>query len=626
MRLAGMSEIDPTTTILDPGGPRPETETWDLSPIYASEEAFRDEQDRFRESLEAIDSYRGRLGDGAKACLEALEAIWERKRVLSRLHAWAHMRSDEDTRVPSRQRLRQEIELVGTEFGRCISWLRPELLSLPEGRIDAYLVDEPGLAPFGHFLRDLVRQRPHVLDPAEERIVAEAALLLGGPPHVFGVFHNAEMPRPEIEVPGGEPATLTPSEFGRLRVSTDRLFRERLFPSFFRAYTPFRETLAANLFDCLKSHVFHARVRRYGSTLEAALAPDNVPESVYRNLIARVRENLPLLHRYFRIRARALGLEDLGYHDLHCPILAGPGRKYSAADASRLVLESMGVLSQEYVSELRRAFADRWFDWHPAPGKRSGAYASGAAYDVHPYVLLNFNGDYDAVSTLAHEAGHAMHSHYSNRRQPYASSDYSIFVAEVASTFNEALLNEHLLRRATDDAERGFLLANWLDGLRATLFRQTFFAEFELSIHEAAERGEAPTGEWLCSRYLDLLRDYQGHYTGHCRVDDVYGIEWACVPHFYYNFYVYQYATGIVAANSLADDVLKERPRASERYLAFLGSGGSDDPLPLLREAGVDLESKVPYTKTFETMDERLSDLEKILGLSPPDQTPTEIR
>jgi oligoendopeptidase F len=602
---------------------RDEAEIWDLTPIFPDEQAFAAERDRLRDSLGTLESHRGTLAQGPAACLAALDAVWEQKKSLARLHAWAQMRSDQDTRIAGRQRLRQEVELIGTEFGRRISWLRPEILALSDDRILEYLRTEPGLAPYAQFLRDLMRLRAHVLEPAEERIIAETSLLSGGPSHLFGIFHNAEMPRPEVDLPDGGKATLTPAEFGRLRVSGDRPFRERIFPDFFRAYEPYRETLAANLFQGLKTHVFHARVRRYPSALEAALAPDNVPATVYRNLIDQVRANLPLLHRYFRLRASALGVEPLRYHDLHCPIVEGSNRRYSVAEASQAILDSMAPLSPGYVADLSRAFRERWIDWHPTPGKRSGAYATGAAYDVHPYMLLNFSGDYDAVSTLAHEAGHAMHSFYSNARQPYPSSDYAIFVAEVASTFNEALLNEHLLRGATDPRERAFLLANWIDGLRSTLFRQTFFAEFELRIHEAVERGEAPTGEWMNDLYLRLLREYQGHDVGACVVDDVYGIEWACVPHFYYDFYVYQYATGIVAATSLADDVLEGRAGASDRFLAFLSSGASADPLELLRRAGVDLESPEPYAKTFAFLAARIGALEEVLGRRPQRLEPT---
>ena len=340
---------------------------------------------------------------------------------------------------------------------------------------------------------------------------------------------------------------------------------------------------------------------------------DNVPARVYTNLIEQVRANLPSLHRYFRLRAKALGLEGLTYFDLHCPLGAGAKREFGVDAARRLVLDAMQPLGADYTKALKESFDRRWIDWHPAPGKRSGAYATGAAYDVHPYMLLNFNADFDSVSTLAHEAGHAMHSYFSNRQQPYPCADYSIFVAEVASTFNEALLIERLLAEAKDRDEKIFLLGHWLDGIRATLFRQTFFAEFELTIHQRAERGEALTGELLSKMYLELLRIYQGHEAGDCVVDDLFAIEWACVPHFYYDFYVYQYATGIVAANSLARDVLNGASGAPERYARFLGSGGSDYPLELLRRAGVDLDSPAPYEATFRAVDAKLDALTALL-------------
>jgi oligoendopeptidase F len=339
-----------------------------------------------------------------------------------------------------------------------------------------------------------------------------------------------------------------------------------------------------------------------------------MPTAVYGNLIERVRAHLPLLERYFALRARALEIRDgLAYHDLHCPVIDVPTRRYTVAQAGELVREAMEPLGSTYVAALAQSFEDRWIDWHAVAGKRSGAYATGAAYDVHPYMLLNFNGDYDAVSTLAHEAGHAMHSYFSNRTQPYPCADYSIFVAEVASTFNEALLHEAAWRRATTRDEKVFLLGTWLDGLRATLFRQTFFAEFERTIHERTERGEALTGESLSATYLDLLRVHQGHARGACRVDDVYSVEWAAVPHFYYDFYVYQYATGIVAANCIAQRVLDGEPGARERYLTFLASGGSADPLDLLRAAGVDLETPAPYDETFAAMARKLDELERAL-------------
>jgi oligoendopeptidase F len=452
-----------------------------------------------------------------------------------------------------------------------------------------------------------------VLSPAEERILAEAGLMSGGPGQIFGVLNNAEMPRPTIQLAEGESVTLTPAAMSVVRTSSHREDRIAASRSYFEGYRAFQGTYGSNLFEALKAHVFRSRTRRYDSCVAAALDGDNIPVGVYTNLIEQVHRHLPSLHRYFRLRARALGLPRLTYFDLHCPLIAGPKREYGVDRAKRLVLEALGPLGVEYTDALRRGFDERWTDWRPAPGKRSGAYATGAAYDVHPFMLLNFNGDFEGVSTLAHEAGHAMHSYFSNRAQHYASADYSVFVAEVASTFNEALLIERLLTEAEGRDERIFLLGHSLDGIRATLFRQTFFAEFELEIHRAVERGEALTGESLSSRFLDLLRVYHGHDAGTCEVDALFAVEWACIPHFYYDFYVYQYATGIVAAESLAHDVLRQAPGARDRYLAFLASGGSDYSLELLRRAGVDLESPTPYEAAFRGIDAKLDALESAL-------------
>ncbi len=589
-------------------------ETWRLEDIFLSDDAFWVEKRRIDAALPGLGRFAGQLGASARAMAEALEQISIESKGLARLHAYASMKSDGDLRVAPHQGMRQEVELAHTEISRRIAYLRPEILALQDGTVEAFLVAEPRLAPFAPFLRNLVRQKDHVLSPAEENLLAEAGLVLGGPSQIFGILNNAEMPRETIELSEGQSVTLTPAVFSLLRTTGVRSDREKATRAYFSGYRAFEATYGSNLFEALKTHVFRSRVRRYDSCLSAALDGDNVPVLVYSNLIDQVRRNLPSLHRYSRLRARALGLSQLTYFDLHCPLGTGPNRDYGVEAAKRLVLDAMAPMGASYTEVLNESLERRWIDWHPAPGKRSGAYATGAAYDVHPYMLLNFNGDFDSVSTLAHEAGHAMHSHFSNRAQPYPCADYSIFVAEVASTFNEALLIERLLDLATDRQEKLFLLGHWLDGIRATLFRQTFFAEFELAIHQRAERGEALTGEALSKLYLELLRAYQGHDTGACVVDDIFAIEWACVPHFYYDFYVYQYSTGIVAANSLADDVLKGRSGARDRYARFLESGGSDYPLEILRRAGVDLESHAPYEATFKAMDLKLDALEALLA------------
>ena len=588
-------------------------ETWHLGDIFPSDEAFWEEKRRVDDDLPALGRFAGQLGASAAAMAGALEAIFAESKALARLHAYASMKSDGDLRVASYQGMRQEVEIAHTEMSRRTSYVRPEILALPDGVAEAFVAEEPRLAPIAPFLKNLVRQKAHVLSPPEENLLSEAGLVLGGASQIFGVLHNAEMPRATVDLHGGAKVTLTPAAFSLARTSRIRADRETASRAYFGGYRAFEGTYGSNLFECLKTHVFRSRVRRYDSCVGAALDGDNVPVRVYTNLIEQVRRNLPSLHRYFRLRARALGLDTLTYFDLHCPLGTGPKRDYGVEAAKRLVLAAMEPLGAGYTEVMRESFERRWIDWHPAPGKRSGAYASGAAYDVHPYMLLNFNGDFDSVSTLAHEAGHAMHSYFSNRAQPYPCADYSIFVAEVASTFNEALLVERLFASASDREEKIFLLGHWLDGIRATLFRQTFFAEFELEIHRRAERGEALTGEALSRLYLELLRAYQGHATGECVVEDPFAIEWACVPHFYYDFYVYQYATGIVAANSLAHDVLNRNEGAPERYTRFLASGGSDYPLEILRSAGVDLESPAPYDATFRAMDRKLDALEALL-------------
>jgi oligoendopeptidase F len=588
-------------------------DTWRLEDIFPTEEAFLQAKNAVEDEIPGLAEHAGLLSGGASALADVLEAISGVSRRLGRLHAYASMRSDGDLRIAGQQALRQEVELAYTELSRRTAWLRPEILALPNGTIERCLAEETRLAPFAPFVRNLVRQKEHVLGPAEEHLLAEAGLLFGGPSQIFGILHNAEMPRASISLHDGEHVTLTPAAFSLVRTSANRDDRMRATKTYFEGYSTFRSTYGSNLYECLKAHIFRSRARRYPSCVAAALDADNVPVAVYTNLIEQVRRRLPSLHRYFRLRAKALGLPRLTYADLHAPLVEAPQGRYNLDRAKRLVVEAMAPLGAGYVEPLARAFDDRWIDWHPSPGKRSGAYATGAAYDVHPYMLLNFNGDFESVSTLAHEAGHAMHSHFSNKNQPYPCADYSIFVAEVASTFNEALLIERLLEAASAREERLFLLGSWLDGIRATLFRQTFFAEFELAIHTRAEEGEALTGEAISALYLDLLRTYQGHAEGACEVDDLYAVEWAAVPHFYYDFYVYQYSTGIVAANKLAADVLAGSHEAKARYLAFLSSGSSADPLELLRRAGVDLESPEPYAAAFGSIDRKLDDLESLL-------------
>jgi oligoendopeptidase F len=591
----------------------PVDEIWNVADIFPSEEAFEGSKRGLEAIIPSLERWRGRLAESGSVLAEALEATDDAYRRFAALRCYASLKSDEDTRIAAYQAMRQGVDLLATELSSRLSYLRPEILAIAPEKVEEFIRGEPRLEVHAFFLRDLIRQRAHVLSPAEERIMSNSGLMTGSANALYNVLHNAEMPRPELLLEDGEKIRLTPVNFHQHRSASNRADRLALFPAYFGAYAELGSTLGQNVFNAIKSHLFRARSRGYPSCLAAALDSSNIPVDVYRNLIRQVRERLPVIHRYFRLRAEALGLERLDYVDLYCPISSKRPPRYSPHDAQQLVRDSAAPLGRRYLDSLSRGFGERWIDWHPGPGKRSGAYATGWAYDAHPYVLLNFTGDHESVSTLAHEMGHAMHSYFSNAAQPFSSADYPVFVAEVASTLNEALLSRRMLELAGDPDERIFLLGANLDGFRGTLFRQTMFAEFELEIHERGERGEVLTGETLSEIYLALLRVYHGHDQGVVSIDDTYAVEWAAVPHFYYDFYVYQYATGIVAATALAEAVIAEPATTVDRYLGFLAAGGSDYPLNLLRQAGVDLESAQPYNATFAAIERGLNQLEALI-------------
>ena len=591
----------------------PSSETWQLGDIFGSEADLLGAKRELEAEIPTLDQWQGHLADSPGVLAEALDGITDAYRRFAALRCYASLRSDEDTRLARHQAVRQEIDLLATQLSSQVSYLRPEILKLDPTQIEEFLTTEPRLKVHAFFLRDLIRQRDHVLEPGEERILSYSSLLTGSANSLYNVLHNAEMPRPEVTLESGESVRLTPVHFRMHRSSTNRADRKTVFEANYEGYAVLGDTMGQNLFNGVKAHLFRARSRDYSSCLAAALDGSNIPTDVYRNLISQTRRRLPVLHRYFRLRARALGLERLEYHDLYCPISQSEPPRFTPDEARRTVHESLEPLGRRYLDSLDRAFDQRWIDWHPSPGKRSGAYATGWAYDAHPYVLLNFTGDFESVSTLTHEMGHAMHSYFSNAALPFATADYPVFVAEVASTLNEALLSRRMLEIATEADQQIFLLGSFLDTVRGTLFRQTMFAEFELEIHERVERGEVLTGESLNEIYLALLRDYHGHDEGVMAIDDRYAVEWAAVPHFYYDFYVYQYATGIVAANALAEAVTRGPSTVVDRYLSFLSSGGSDHALNLLRQAGVDLETPDPYDATFDAVERRLDQLETLI-------------
>jgi oligoendopeptidase F len=590
---------------------------WKLGDLYPSDQAWAKAKAELGKKVGSFERHKGRLGKGAKVLADALSELGLLQNELQRIAVYAHARSDENTRLADPRSMRAEADSLAVQLDTATAWLRPEILTLPEAKIRAALAKEKRLADWAFYLQDVLRWKPHTLGAAEERIVAMAGELTMAPRTVYGVLKDADLPYPTVKLSSGDEIRLDPAGFARTRTSGNRADRVKVFQAFFAALKTFERTTGAALSAQLKAHIFERDVHHFDSTLEASLFRDSVPVSIYRQLIKDVNANLPTLHRYLKLRQRMMGLADLGYEDLYAPLVREVDRRYSIEQATNMVLAAVAPLGPAYVQKLGDGFKAGWTDLLPSTGKRAGAYSTGV-YGVHPYQLLNFNGQWDDVSTLAHEAGHSMHTLLANQSQPFATSGYAIFLAEIASTLNENLLERQALSQARTDRERLALLGQRLESLRTTLFRQTMFAEFELAIHQRAEAGEALTGESLTAAYLELVRRYYGHDKGICRVPENYGNEWSFVPHFYYDFYVFQYATSLVASTAITKSILDEEARGStaarDRYLAMLSAGGSDFPGTLLARAGVDLTTSAPFLAAMQDMNDVMTQIEKILS------------
>jgi oligoendopeptidase F len=584
-----------------------------LEDLYAGDETWHKTKKQLAAEFDDILKYKGGLADSASVMLRCLNLDSRISKQLSRLRCYAAMKSDLDTRNSKYLAMRQEIQEVTAQYNTKASFIEPEIARIPKSRIDASIEKEPRLEIYRMYLYDIQRRKAHKLSEAEEKILARASLVADGPSSIYFVFSNAELPFPEITLSDGKTAKLNQAGYARYRALPNRNDRKAVFNAFWGAFQKFKGTMGAQLYAHVKSHIFYTRTRNYESSLHRALDENNIPTDVYSALIDNVNKNLESFHRYLSLKKRMLGVDTLRYYDVYASAVKDIDLQYSFEEARRLVLDALEPLGRDYVNRVQQAFENRWIDVYPTPGKRMGAYSNGSAYDVHPYILLNYNGQYEDVSTLAHELGHTMHSWYSNKDQPYPTADYATFVAEVASTLNEALLINKMLRDIEDRSTRLSLMMNYLEGLRQTLFRQTQFAEFELRIHQKAERGEPLTGDNLSELYGDILKKYYGHDKGICHIDDLYTIEWAYIPHFYYNFYVYQYATSFCASTALAEKVLSEEAGAVQRYIEFLSSGGSDYPINLLKETGVDMTTSAPFDKTMAVMNRTIDEIEKFL-------------
>ena len=591
-----------------------DTYKWNLADIYAGLEAWRAQKQAVTADIATLREYRGKLGSSPQALATALELMSRLDKELSRLYVYASMLSDTDTRVSEPQGMQQEMQQIYAQFAAEASYIEPEIIKTGSAAVEKAITAEPRLQNYAFYLRDIARRAPHTLSDAEEKILADASPLAGSASNIYGILTNADFPYPTIKTSDGRSVKVDQAGYGELRTAKNRDDRKAAMSAFFTALGGFERTFGTTMNSSVQKVLFYAKARKYSSNLEATLNGPNIPVSVYTRLVAGVNRHLPTFHRYLKLRKRMMGLaDDLHYYDLYAPLVSEVDLRYTPDEAQKHVLAAMAPLGTDYQSVLRRAFSERWLDWYPTEGKRSGAYSNGGAYDVHPYMLLNYLGQYNDVSTLAHELGHTMHSYYSNKVQPYPTANYSTFVAEVASTFNEALLVDYMLKQIKDTPTRLALLGNYLENIKATVFRQTQFAEFELRMHEMAEKGQPITGEALAKLYLDITRRYYGHDQKITVVDDYIAHEWSYIPHFYNDFYVFQYATSFTAAEALSARVLSGDQEATKRYLTFISAGSSDYPVELLKKAGVDMTTDDPLDMTIKKMNQVMDEVEKAL-------------
>ncbi len=587
---------------------------WNLADLYPSDDAWRAAKDALVPQLSTIAAFKGTLGTSPARLADCLDTANRLGKELQKVYLYASLISDQDTRVSKYQGMQQEMQQIGAKFGEEIAFIEPEVLKIDKATLDTWVAQEPRLKTYAHYLDDIQRRRPHTLSDAEERLLAASSVVTGTGSSVYNILSNADFPYPTVTLGDGKAVKLDSSAFSLYRGVPDRGDRQKVMTAFFNALGEYKGTFGSTLNGQVQANEFYANARHYKTALDAALDGPNIPPTVYTRLVDGINQGLPTFQRYLQLRKKMMKLPDLHYYDLYAPLVGSADLSYTPEEAQKNVLEALAPLGPDYVAAIRKAFNERWIDLLPNTGKKSGAYSNGAAYDVHPYMLINFNGKYTDMSTEAHELGHTMQSYLSNKAQPFHLASYPTFVAEVASTFNEALLIEHMLKTIKDEDTRLSLLGNYLENIKGTVFRQTQFAEFELRIHEMAEKGEPLTGEALDTLYLGITRKYYGHDKGVCLVDDYVAHEWAFIPHFYLDFYVFQYATSFTASAALSEKVLAGDPAATRRYLAFLSAGGSKYPIDLLKDAGVDMTTNEPLQLTLQKMNRVMDDMEKILA------------
>jgi oligoendopeptidase F len=590
------SELDPQST-------------WNLRDIFIDDDAWERAFADAKALLDEVPRHKGRLGASADALLDWLKAHDRLTVAVGLLSNYAYRKYDEDTRVPAAQALMDRAIMLEAEYGAAVSWVLPEVLSLPDGRVDAFVRENAELGAYRHDLANTLRMRPHALTTGEEELLARSQEVLGAPANIFGMFNDADITFGSVTDTDGQSIEVTKGRYISLQESNDRRLREDAFRALYGAYAQWKNTLAALLGAQVKSRIFEARARRFASSRDAALFRDNIPAPVYDTLIATVRAHLTPLHRSISLRKRVLGIDTVQPWDLYVSLATDSRREYAFAEARAMVIDGLRPLGETYATNLRTAFSERWIDVHETAGKASGAY-SAWTYGAHPYILLNYSGTLKDVFTLAHELGHAMHSWYTWKSQPPVYGNYSIFCAEVASTCNEMLLMHHLLSRLQERDLRLQLLMHFIETIRGTLYNQVLFAEFEMTIHQQAESGGALTAEAMSAAMDELYRAYYGDAA---TVDPLLALNWSRVPHFYRSFYVFQYATGLSAAIALSQGLLDGDADALARYLGFLSAGSSGYSIDLLAAAGVDMTTTRPVEAAAALMSELLDQAEELL-------------
>ncbi len=588
--------------------------TWDLSTIFPTDEAFEAELAQVSEEVKKAAGLAGHLLDSADSLLTTTEIQLDLMRRIEKLYSYAHMKNDQDTRVAKYQEYQAKGMTLYSDFGQSFAFYEPEFMAITEEQYQAFLAEQPALQQYQHYFDKLLKKKAHILTQREEELLAGAGEIFGAAGETFSVLDNADIVFPMVHDDDGNEVQLSHGNYITLVESKNREVRKEAYEALYSVYEQYQHTYAKTLQTNVKVHNYNAKVRKFSSAREAALSADFIPESVYDSLVSAVNKHLPLLQRYIALRAKILGISDLKMYDMYTP-LSETDYKFTYEEALAKSEEVLAILGEDYLSRVKTAFSERWIDVHENQGKRSGAY-SGGSYDTNAFMLLNWQDTLDNLFTLVHETGHSMHSSYTRETQPYVYGDYSIFLAEIASTTNENILTEKLLEEVEDDATRFAILNHFLDGFRGTVFRQTQFAEFEHAIHKADQEGQVLTCEFLNELYADLNEKYYG-----LKKEDNPQIqyEWARIPHFYYDYYVFQYSTGFSAASALAEKIVHGSQEDKDKYLDYLKAGNSDYPLNVIKKAGVDMEKENYLNAAFAVFERRLDEFEALvekLGLA----------